>query len=620
MADISRLSRLLNGVQRQVDLGSNTLVVDNLKIKMGSGNDANHATFSGTLTAARTITMPDANVNLGDIALNTASRHDALTLNAGDSTQQSASLSGQELTINQATTTTDGVMSAEDKSKLDGIEAGATADQSAAEVPYTNTTSGLTAVNVQAAIDEVEGRLDTAESGISGNDTDIADLVSLSGVVANSTNLGVFSGTTLGDTETIKSALQALETAHEANAALLAGWEWQESVIDYIADNTLAPPTEVSGDRYMLSHDGGVPNAAWDGASAGDLVEFNGTSWVAVTPTTGMIASVDDETTSLRQWSGSAWVQKFFESTTASTGLTKVGFDIRLADATTNASGIQVASGAITLENLSAFSTTDLSEGTNLYFTEARVLASVLSGIDVATNGSVSAADSVLSAIGKLAANQADLVTLSGVAQGAVDLGTFTGTTIADSSSIKSALQALETAVEAIDTSADLTHTQADTNDWTVADGSTVAAHLDELADRTAALEGGVGALSASVDAGETLTAGVRAVRYGRAADAGFVAGRVYLADKDASSSDNFYAVGLLVATGEIAGTTVTMYKHGEMTATAHGFTVGEPIFLDASGALSNTAPSAANEAVVRVGIAKDANTIDIQIQVMGVN
>lgn len=41
-----------------------------------------------------------------------------------------------------------------------------------------------------------------------------------------------------------------------------------------------------------------------------------------------------------------------------------------------------------------------------------------------------------------------DLVTLSGVADGAVNLGTFTGSTIADSQTIKAGLQALETAVE----------------------------------------------------------------------------------------------------------------------------------------------------------------------------
>ena len=40
------------------------------------------------------------------------------------------------------------------------------------------------------------------------------------------------------------------------------------------------------------------------------------------------------------------------------------------------------------------------------------------------------------------------LVTLSGVASGSVNLGTFTGTTIADNVTIKAAIQALETALE----------------------------------------------------------------------------------------------------------------------------------------------------------------------------
>jgi len=65
-----------------------------------------------------------------------------------------------------------------------------------------------------------------------------------------------------------------------------------------------------------------------------------------------------------------------------------------------------------------------------------------------ASNGTVTASDTIETAISKLDANQADIITLTGVAQGAVDLGTFTGTTIADNSTIKAALQALETEVE----------------------------------------------------------------------------------------------------------------------------------------------------------------------------
>ena len=67
------------------------------------------------------------------------------------------------------------------------------------------------------------------------------------------------------------------------------------------------------------------------------------------------------------------------------------------------------------------------------------------------TNGTVTSADTVNSAIQKLDGNQIDLTTLSGVAQGAVDLGTFTGATIPDASTNKGALQALETAHEEVD-------------------------------------------------------------------------------------------------------------------------------------------------------------------------
>ena len=47
--------------------------------------------------------------------------------------------------------------------RVDDLEVAGYGDQSAAEVAFTNTTSGLTATNVQAAIDEVEARLDTEE-------------------------------------------------------------------------------------------------------------------------------------------------------------------------------------------------------------------------------------------------------------------------------------------------------------------------------------------------------------------------------------------------------------------------------------------------------------------------
>jgi hypothetical protein len=111
------------------------------------------------------------------------------------------------------------------------------------------------------------------------------------------------------------------------------------------------------------------------------------------------------------------------------------------------------------------------------------------------------------------------------------------------------------------------------------------------------------------------------AVRYAKAADAGFVAGRMYKAAIDASSADNFYVIGLTRPASLLAaGDPLTIVKHGTINVPTHGFTVGAPLFLDASGVATETAPSATNMAVVRLGIVIDANNIDVQIQVMGIN
>jgi len=61
-----------------------------------------------------------------------------------------------------------------------------------------------------------------------------------------------------------------------------------------------------------------------------------------------------------------------------------------------------------------AKSTTNLAEGTNQYFTAARVRAVVLTGLSLATNAVISATDTVLSAFGKLQAQiTANLSTLT---------------------------------------------------------------------------------------------------------------------------------------------------------------------------------------------------------------
>lgn len=83
-----------------------------------------------------------------------------------------------------------------------------------ADHSYDNASSGLTATNTQAAIDEVEGRVDTAETNISTNSGDITNLEQLSGESGASAH-APFSGTTIPNSSSTRGALQSLETEVE---------------------------------------------------------------------------------------------------------------------------------------------------------------------------------------------------------------------------------------------------------------------------------------------------------------------------------------------------------------------------------------------------------------------
>lgn len=228
---------------------------------------------------------------------------------------------GSDVTLPAATTSLSGLLTGSDKTKLDGIETGATADQIASEIPVTPV-GNLGATDVQAALEELQSDIDalagggtftgltdtpanftgaagyfvkvnstpnalefvdgstinlsdfnddliyisaanlslgavnantvqviidagtnvtlpTATTSLAGVlsaadkqkldyititqavdldnvEQELIDIITLSGVAANSTDLGTFTGTTIQNGRTVKEALQDLETALEA--------------------------------------------------------------------------------------------------------------------------------------------------------------------------------------------------------------------------------------------------------------------------------------------------------------------------------------------------------------------------------------------------------------------
>ena len=107
--------------------------------------------------------------------------------------------SGNSVTVGTTQTITgdktfSGLLDATGTFKIDGVEVTA----SAAEINYL--------VGVTAG---VQGQID-------GNETHIDNLATLSGVAKDEVDLGAFTGSTISDDQTVKSALQELETALEA--------------------------------------------------------------------------------------------------------------------------------------------------------------------------------------------------------------------------------------------------------------------------------------------------------------------------------------------------------------------------------------------------------------------
>ncbi|MBH57689.1 MAG: hypothetical protein CMJ82_10945 [Planctomycetaceae bacterium] len=207
----------------------------------------------------------------------------------------------------------------------------------AGSVPYLNTTSGL-AVEVEETLAGTANKIASSsavKTYVDEIDGNVDDLITLSGVAENATHLGEFTGSTIADNQTVKAAIQALETKADANAVTV---------------------TEIDGNVDDLVSLSGVAE------NASNLGEFSG-------------STIDDDST--------------------------------------------------------------IKEALQALETKADANAVTVTEID---------------------GNVDDLISLSGVAENATHLGTFTGTTIADNSTVKAALQALET--------------EAESNNLTVAAGS----------------------------------------------------------------------------------------------------------------------------------------------------
>jgi len=172
----------------------------------------------------------------------------------------------------------------------------------------------------------------------------------------------------------------------------------------YIGDGLTVGGNLVTGEELLSKLDDVVLTSL----ANGNLLIYDSTlqKWKNIAPTTTNIA----EGTNL-YFTDTRVYTKVKASLIAGSN-TSITFDDALQTITIasqgNVQSVNTKTGAVVL------TTTDIAEGTNEYFTAARVRAVLLTGLSLVTNAVISATDSVLIAFGKLQAQiTANLTTLT---------------------------------------------------------------------------------------------------------------------------------------------------------------------------------------------------------------
>ncbi len=294
-------------------------------------------------------------------------------------------------------------------------------------------------VTIKAALQALETAVETKETQatVAEINSNADDLISLTGVSENTTNLGTFSGSTIDNSVTIKAALQALETALEAETAA------RGTAITNLVDGAPDALNTLNELAAALNDDASAASTLTTAIAANETHIDN----------MATLTGVAKDAVNLGTFSGST----IPDSRTVKSALQEI--ETAFEEADTNTDNVISLTGVA--ENTTVFSPTGgdadftgtVLNGTDLTIKSA--LQALGTKVDANATAITSEASTRASAdttltnnLAETDANTDDLVSLTGVAENATTLGTFTGSTIADSQTIKAALQALETACE----------------------------------------------------------------------------------------------------------------------------------------------------------------------------
>lgn len=574
MADISKLARVISGEVRNVDISNNTPVVLSLKVGTATPTELTKVILD-RLISLQNGSDVDATYHTHDGRYFTETELGSATSSSG------SDLIGDDDTYSNftpAAATVKGALSGIDAA-LAGVGGAEFSDAMFRVYDDGDATKEL-AFEVSGIATATTRTITMPDANINLADVNNAVLVNGSRAFTAAQSMGGFKLTNLANGTVSGDAVNYAQLT--ALSSMIQNFEWQESVLD--KDIVTPPGAPATGDRYLIGLDqgGGVATGDWTGRD-GDIAEWDGAAWIFTEPTLGTYVSVDDEDDGLYLFGGTLWTKKFFEATTASTGLTKVGFDIRL-DASSAGAGLGFASGvlSVNVDDSTIEISTDTLQVKDGGITSAKLNASV-AGAGL-TGGGGSA----------LAVGAGDGISVAADAV-AVSVAALAGTGLEDDGS----------------------------NNLRIA-----------AAAAGAGLTGGAGAalsvvysplVQKNVVVGESFAANTSFLV--RMAVSGESAGRVYKADNDATTLQNHYVYGIVHSGSALsAGNTAVMVMLGShvLGSSDTPFSsgdIGKPVYLGATGAFTITAPSADNLAAVKVAVVETTTSMLFgNVQLMGIN
>lgn len=353
---------------------------------------------------------------------------------------------------------------------------------------------------------------------------------------------------------------------------------WQQNVKDRIAT---PPGSPVAGDRYLVIATGSGDFLGQENK----IAQYDGTAWVFTTPLISFAVIVDDEQDGVYVYSGSAWVKQSWEATTASTGIVKVGFDVRLADAST-LHGITVISGSIRSVN----------DGEGLAFNGSQQLSLELDG----TTLSKSATGLKVAAAGITEVELNTSVAGAGLAGGA---GTALSVNV-DNVTIEIATDTLQVKADGInDTHIDF---GVGTNQVNALD----LPIIDTLGYFTATNVEDALAELYNQNTDPTYTVGTGGVSKG---DLVYISGNNTVR-KYISLGTSQYAIGLAEASVAAAGTVAVSPDDIILTGVLSGATAGTVYYWDGS-APTTSITGISGSHVWRIGVAKNATDLHVGVE-----